>query len=185
MSSAYLVNKKNNLFHFIKVPYIFTVHNIVQYTHIFFFFLYFILIYFIFSIHSSNHKFTVNILQCKLHVMWHTVVEENTLDRGPFYLILFFHPFFKPYTYGVHQGSSTKTAWGPVMNPPHQPRSGELYIKKQLMFFLPGQGICRIFKLKFKTFFKTCTKKKKKKKTVKSMIYSSDAGFHKNNQVLY
>ncbi len=63
----------------------------------------------------------------------------------------------------LNQGSSTKTAWGPVTNPPHQPRSGELYIKTINVFFLPGQGICRIFKLKFKTFFKTCTKKKKKK----------------------
>ncbi len=41
---------------------------------------------------------------------------------------------------GIEQGSSTKTAWGPVMNPPHQPRSGELYIKKQLMFFFARPG---------------------------------------------
>ncbi len=26
----------------------------------------------------------------------------------------------------INQGSSTKIDWGPVINPPHQPRSGQL-----------------------------------------------------------
>ncbi len=62
------------------------------------------------------------------------------------------------------------------MNPPHQPRSGELYIKTINVFFCQARVSAGYLSLNSRPFLRPA--QKKKKITVKSMIYSSDAGFY-------
>ncbi len=68
--------------------------------------------------------------------------------------------------HALEQGSSTKTAWGPVTNPPHQPRSGELYIKTINVFFCQARVSAGYLSLNSRPFLRPAQKKTKKQSSI-------------------